>query len=66
MRALCELADKAQKRPFGDAASRNALSRFGTILQKKYTIQLAGFDEDVFRSEEQTEVKELFGFIDDM
>lgn len=55
-----------QKRPFGDAASRNGLKRFGTAFQKKYFEQLEGFDEDTFRGEEREEVAALFAFIDDV
>ncbi|WWD20683.1 hypothetical protein CI109_105159 [Kwoniella shandongensis] len=56
------------KRPFGDAASRNALTKFESVLLKKWPAELEGFDEDAFRSEgaERTEVEELFGFIDDV
>jgi len=56
----------AKKRPFGDAASRNALNRFGSILQKKYAVELEGFDEETFRGEEREEVSALFCFIDEM
>ena len=55
-----------QKRPFADAASRNALNRFDTSLLKKYPTELEGFDEDIFRGENNDEVKALFDFIDDM
>ncbi|KAK8850500.1 hypothetical protein IAR55_004418 [Kwoniella newhampshirensis] len=56
------------KRPFHDAASRNALTKFESVLLKKWPGELEGFDEDAFRTEggERREVEELFGFIDDV
>lgn len=57
-----------QKRPLADASSRNALARFDTAIQKKYPEILNGFNEDTFRGvgEEREDVRELFGFIDDV
>ncbi|ORY20755.1 nuclear condensing complex subunit [Naematelia encephala] len=54
------------KRPFADAASRNALARFGTAVMKRFSGVLDGYDEDAFRATEEGAVKELFGFIDDV
>ena len=55
-----------QKRPVADAASRNAIVRFEGAIQKRYPDHLAGYDQDTFRGEENKEVAELFGFIDDV
>jgi hypothetical protein len=60
------VADFVKKRPLADASSRNSLARFDTVIQKKYPEILDGFNEDVFRGEDRGEVRELFGFIDDV
>ncbi len=57
---------KNQKRPFAEAASRNALLRFETSVSKRYSSQLEGFDEDTFRGDGREQVTELFGFVDDV
>ncbi|WVQ85926.1 hypothetical protein IAT38_008094 [Cryptococcus sp. DSM 104549] len=55
------------KRPLPDAPSRNAVNKFETVLIKKYS-ELEEYDEDKFRAqgEENEEVEELFGMIDDV
>jgi hypothetical protein len=55
-----------QKRPVADAASRNAIVRFEGAIQKRFPDHLEGYDQDTFRAEENEEVVELFGFIDDV
>jgi len=55
-----------QKRPVADAASRNAIVRFEGAIQKRFPDHLEGYDQDTFRSSENEEVVELFGFIDDV
>jgi hypothetical protein len=47
----------------GDAASRNALTRFDNNLRKRYTEILADLDEEELRINEQ--LKPLWDFIDD-
>jgi condensin complex subunit 3 len=55
-----------QKRPVADAASRNAIVRFEGAIQKRFPDQLEGYNQDTFRAQENEEVVELFGFIDDV
>lgn len=56
------------KRPLSDAPSRNAVTKFESVLLKKWPQISEAFDEDVFRGEatEKEGVEELFGFIDDI
>ncbi|KAJ9118074.1 hypothetical protein QFC24_006346 [Naganishia onofrii] len=51
------------RHPMGDAASRNALTRFDNNLRKKYSEILADLDEEELRINEQ--LKPLWDFIDD-
>ncbi|EAL23115.1 hypothetical protein CNBA6400 [Cryptococcus deneoformans B-3501A] len=62
---ICAVRDK---RPLSDAPSRNAVTKFESVLLKKWPQILEAFDEDAFRREgaEKEGVKELFGFIDDV
>ncbi|AAW41180.1 mitotic chromosome condensation-related protein, putative [Cryptococcus deneoformans JEC21] len=62
---ICAVRDK---RPLSDAPSRNAVTKFESVLLKKWPQILEAFDEDAFRGEgaEKEGVKELFGFIDDV
>ncbi|KIR69079.1 condensin complex subunit 3 [Cryptococcus bacillisporus CA1873] len=56
------------KRPLSDAPSRNAVTKFESVLLKKWPQISEAFDEDAFRGEatEKEGVEELFGFIDDI
>ena len=54
-----------QKRPFSDASSRNALSKFETGLTKRYSSVLEGFSEVTFRETSSEEVKAIFDLIDE-
>jgi hypothetical protein len=49
-----------------NASSRNAIVRFEGAIQKRFPEILEGYNQDTFRSEENEEVEELFGFIDDV
>ncbi|OXC68612.1 hypothetical protein AYX13_02817 [Cryptococcus neoformans] len=62
---ICAIRDK---RPLSDAPSRNAVTKFESVLRKKWPQILEAFDEDAFRGEgtEKEGVQELFGFIDDV
>lgn len=62
---ICAIRDK---RPLSDAPSRNAVTKFESVLLKKWPQILEAFDEDAFRGEgtEKEGVQELFGFIDDV
>lgn len=42
------------------------MNKFDAGLLKKYPIELEEFNEDTWRSEENEEVQELYGFIDDV
>jgi hypothetical protein len=61
------IASLKEKRPFSDAAPRNALVRFEAVLVKAFP-ELKGYDEETFRAEgaEEERTAELFGFIDDV
>ena len=49
-----------------DASSRNAIVRFEGVVQKRFPEILEGYNQDKFRSEENEEVVDLFGYIDDV
>ncbi|KAJ9110074.1 hypothetical protein QFC19_001745 [Naganishia cerealis] len=53
----------ALRHPMGDAASRNAITRFDNNLRKKYGEILADLDEEDLRIDEK--LKPLWDFIDD-
>lgn len=57
-----------QKRPFSDAASRNALNRFDAGLIKRYANELEGFDGESFGEDDEAreEIKALIEFVDDV
>jgi len=55
-----------EKRPFGDAPSKNALKKFESLVEKKYSAQLQPMDHDAWRGSADEHLQEVFGFVDDV
>lgn len=53
-----------QRRPLKDATSRNAMTRFENSLNKRYSEQVKGLDEEELRQNEN--LKDLWDMIDEI
>lgn len=53
-----------QKRPLSDAASRNSLNKFDSVLLKKYPEHLDNFDAEAFAETEDEPIQALVAIID--